>query len=258
MNEKSGFPEGVPLTYLSLFSGIGGLDLGLDRAGLICVGQVELDEFCRRVLAKHWPEVPRHDDVRSATEWWRAIARPTVDVVVGGFPCQPFSSAGRRRGVADERWGWPWMAAVVSVLRPRYIVVENVTDILGDSAAWGRVLGDLATLGFDAWWDCLPAAAFGANHRRYRVLLVAHAAGEGRKPGGPQTRGKSAPGSALESWPFPTRSTWWSIEPDVGRVAYGVPGRVDRCRGLGNAVVPQLGEYAGRLIVAAETAASDE
>ncbi len=91
------------MNYLSLFSGIGGLDLGFDRAGMSCVGQVERDPFCQRVLAKHWPEVPRHDDVRTAPDWWLGTARPAVDVVVGGFPCQPFSTAGRRQGVADER-----------------------------------------------------------------------------------------------------------------------------------------------------------
>ena len=93
------------MNVLSLFAGIGGLDLGLERAGMTVVGQVEIEPFCQRVLAKHWPEVPRHDDVRTAVEWWMGGARPAVDVVCGGFPCQPFSVAGEGRGVADERWG---------------------------------------------------------------------------------------------------------------------------------------------------------
>src|SRR5690348_11915979 len=94
------------------------------------VGQVEIDPWCRRVLARHWPDVPRHDDVRTAPEWWASTERPPVDVVCGGFPCQPFSSAGLRRGVGDERWGWPWMASVVRAVRPRYVVVENVADLV--------------------------------------------------------------------------------------------------------------------------------
>lgn len=114
------------MNVLSLFSGIGGLELGLERAGMTVVGQVEIDPFCRRVLAKHWPEVPRHDDVRTAVAWWLDRARPAVDVVAGGFPCQPFSNAGHKRGIADERWGWPWMADVVRAVRPRFVVMENV------------------------------------------------------------------------------------------------------------------------------------
>lgn len=113
------------LNVLSLFSGIGGLELGLERAGMTVVGQVEIDPFCQRVLAKHWPEVPRHDNVRTAVDWWGSAVRPAVDVVVGGFPCQPFSDAGRRRGTADDRWGWPWMADVIRHVRPSYVVVEK-------------------------------------------------------------------------------------------------------------------------------------
>lgn len=106
------------LTVLSLFAGIGGIELGLERAGMTTVGQVELDPYCQRVLARHWPEVPRHDDVRTAPEWWASEPRPAVDVICGGFPCQPFSTAGLRRGVADDRWGWPWMADVIRAVRP--------------------------------------------------------------------------------------------------------------------------------------------
>lgn len=111
------------LNVLSLFAGIGGLELGLERAGMTTVGQVELDPFCRQVLAKHWPEVPRHDDVRTAVQWWRGEARPRVDVVCGGFPCQPVSLMGKRKAQDDARWGWPWFADVVRGLRPRYVVV---------------------------------------------------------------------------------------------------------------------------------------
>jgi DNA (cytosine-5)-methyltransferase 1 len=100
------------MNVLSLFAGIGGIELGLERAGMTTVGQVEINPYCRRVLARHWPEVPRHEDVRTAVEWWQSTERPPVDVVCGGFPCQPFSHAGKQLGTADERWGWPWMADV--------------------------------------------------------------------------------------------------------------------------------------------------
>src|SRR5688572_3769518 len=172
------------MNVLSLFSGIGGLELGLERAGMTVVGQVEIDPFCRRVLAKHWPDVPRHDDVRTCVEWWRSGPRPAVHVVAGGFPCQPFSSSGLRRGVADERWGWPWMFDVVRELRPDVVLVENVADLLRYRDAFGWLLGDLAELGFDAEWDVLSACAVGAPHPRERLFLVANATGDhGADPG---------------------------------------------------------------------------
>lgn len=240
-----------PLNVLSLFAGIGGLELGLERAGMHVVGQVELDVYCRRVLAKHWPDVPQHDDVRTATDWWQSTERPKVDVVCGGFPCQPFSPAGLRLGTADERWGWPWFADVVRALGPRYVVVENVAALLDDRPAFGRVLSDLADNGFDAEWSVLSAQAVGAPHRRERLFLVAHAA-VGHVPN--QGSAKTAP----SGWGEPRGSrrvhhlNRWLPEPAVDRVADGVP--VGLVRGplhaLGNAVVPQVAEHVGRLIVA--------
>jgi DNA (cytosine-5)-methyltransferase 1 len=179
------------VNVLSLFAGIGGLDLGLERAGMTVVGQVEINEFCRRVLAKHWPDVERHDDVRTAVDWWRSGVRPRVDVVAGGFPCQPVSVAGRGLAQADERWLWPAFAEVIRQLRPRYAIMENVPGLLGRGA--GDVLGDLAACGYDAEWDCIPAAAVGALHLRYRWFCVAYPNGNvGRlqpvsEPGGGDT-----------------------------------------------------------------------
>jgi DNA (cytosine-5)-methyltransferase 1 len=267
------------VNYLSLFSGIGGLDLGLDRSGMTCVGQVERDEFCRRVLTKHWPEVPKHDDVLTAVEWWVARPRPAVHLVAGGFPCQPVSFAGAGLGEEDPRWGWPWFLDVVRALRPRYVLMENVAALLGRGAS--RVLGDLAACGYDAEWDCVPAAAVGAPHRRDRWFAVAHANGVGRLARW-QDPGKAKIAESVNCRPLgdtdglgcdprpglregaaplgrvfvaePANAGWWAAEPDVGRVAHGVPARVDRLRGLGNAVVPQVGEHIGRLIVAADLA----
>lgn len=157
---------------LSLFSGIGGLDLGLERAGLVVVGQVESDSFCQQVLARHWPEVPRHDEVRSVVAWWRSKKRPPLDVIAGGFPCQSVSTFGLRRGEADPRWLWPAMAEAVEGLRPRYVIVENVIGLA--SKGLERVVSDLADLGYDAEWTGIPAGALGAPHLRWRLFLVAY------------------------------------------------------------------------------------
>lgn len=242
----------MTLNVLSLFAGIGGLELGLERAGMTTVGQVELDPYCQRVLARHWPEVPRHDDVRTTPEWWRSKPHPVVDVVCGGFPCQPFSTAGLRNGTTDERWGWPWMADVIRAVRPRYVVVENVAALLDDVDAFGWLLADLATLGFDAWWDVFRASDVGAPHRRERLFVVAH-------PAVGHESDQSAGATEAPSWHEPRggglptdRRAGWLPEPAVDRVAHGVPSMVVRAplHALGNAVVPAVSEHIGRLIVA--------
>lgn len=238
------------MNVLSLFAGIGGLELGLERAGMRVVGQVEIDPFCREVLAKHWPEVSRHGDVRTAVDWWRSEPRPEVDVIAGGFPCQPFSSAGHRRGLADDRWLWPAFADVVRSLRPRYVVVENVPALLRDRDAFGWLLGDLAAFGFDAEWGVLSACAVGAPHTRERLFVVAYPAGIGRPRLWSAQQGQSssefARRGAERGWP-------WATESRPHGVAYGIPRGMDRRQALGNAVVPQVAEYIGRLIMVNES-----
>ena len=166
-------PAATPLTFGSLFAGIGGMDLGLERAGWQCRWQVEIDDYARRILAKHWPDVRRHDDVRTfppddGTDW-------TVDLIAGGFPCQPVSIAGKRLGEADDRWLWPEFLRVIRAIRPRFVLLENVPGLF--VRGFDRVLGDLAASGYDAEWDCLPASAFGAPHQRDRVFVVAYTSG---------------------------------------------------------------------------------
>ena len=245
------------LNVLSLFAGIGGLELGLERAGMTTVGQVEIDPYCQRVLARHWPEVPRHDDVRTAGEWWLSQDRPPVDVVCGGFPCQPFSVAGKQLGQADERWGWPWMADVIRAVRPRYVLVENVSALVRDAGAFGAVLADLHTFGLDAEWASLYASEFGAPQPRRRVYVLAYPAGE---RGGPHdhvvpSRGGRAPIATrgLSGLPVHRRrreaAEWLEREPRVARLADGIPRQVERLRTLGNAVVPAVSEHIGRLIM---------
>lgn len=237
------------MNVLSLFSGIGGLELGLERAGMTVVGQVEIDPFCQDVLAKHWPEVPRHDDVRTAAAWWAAQPRPAVDLVCGGFPCQDISNAhtnGARRALKGERSGlWSEYRHLVAELAPRWVVVENV-------AAWERwvpgVRSDLHELGYASVPVQVSAGSLGAPHRRPRVLVVAHANGESEP-----LRTIHAEVAGLR--PVPRGDGHWR-QPFTGavRVADGAAHRLDgaRRRALGNAVVPQVAELVGRLIVAVE------
>jgi DNA (cytosine-5)-methyltransferase 1 len=275
----------------SLFSGIGGIDLGLERAGMSVAWQCEADPYCRAVLRKRWPNVPCYEDVRLLDE-----RVPTVDVLAGGFPCQPVSVAGKRLAQADHRWLWPEFARTIRLLRPRFVLVENVPGLL--VRGFGDVLRDLAEAGYDAEWDCVSAADLGAPHLRRRVFLIGtrtmdHAM-RGRhdledaessaiaasnwqenrlssakaEPGNngaagyvadteyrdESERSRKAGGNTKEWAPErgqPGRSDWWDVEPDVGRVAHGVPSRVDRLRTLGNAVVPQVAEVIGRRILAA-------
>jgi DNA (cytosine-5)-methyltransferase 1 len=241
------------LNILSLFSGIGGIELGLERAGMTTVGMVERDPWCQRLLANHWPDVPIHDDVATVPEWWLSEERPMVHVVSGGFPCQPFSNAGKRLGTLDERWMWPAMAAVIRAVRPRYIVVENVSALVRDSRAFGTVLSDLHTLGFNAEWATLRASDFGAPHRRERVYIVAYPQGdhgEDANESGATGQIKLEPGRGCGEF----GRAYWISESDVDRVADGVPrGLVFQpLHALGNAVVPAVLEHIGRQIVAYE------
>ena len=275
----------------SLFSGIGGIDLGLERAGMRIAWQCEIDPWCRRVLEKHWPSVPNYGDIRVITD----ECEP-VDVLAGGFPCQPVSLAGRRAGQSDERWLWPEFARLVRLLRPRYVLVENVPGLL--SAGMGDVLGDLAACGYDAEWDSIGAVDVGAPHRRKRVWIVAYPkrdglegrqqawttarpVGGGRQVSDAATMQREAiqrhePNGVLPSVlahaegiaeraglrageprifrrgrlsDLRSARHTWIAEPDVVRVADGVPARVDRLRGLGNAVVPQVVEWIGRRMI---------
>ena len=262
------------MTFGSLFAGIGGLDLGLERAGMTCAWQVEIDDYCNKVLAKHWPDVPRFKDV---CEVGKHNLAP-VDLICGGFPCQDISFAGKGAGIEEgTRSGlWSEMHRIICELRPRYALMENVSALL--VRGLGRVVGDLAESGYNCEWDCIPAAAVGAPHRRDRVFIIAHRRGLRCHAGGAkqplQRLGQdgedgivanptgAGPGEMLRQGRGlpcePRRSCWpriaWATEPDVGRVANGVPARVDRLKGLGNAVVPQVAEYVGRLIMEANDA----
>lgn len=232
------------LTVGSLFSGIGGIDLGLERAGMRVIWQAEIDPHGCAVLAKHWPHVPNHGDVTTLD--WSTVDQP--DVLAGGFPCQDVSDAGDRAGIDGLRSGlWAHFATAIRHLRPRYVLVENVTGLL--ARGFGRVVGDLAAIGYDAEWDCIPAAALGAPHLRARTFVLAYPRG---------LRGE-ADDPVQAGWPQPELRAWWDTEPAVDRVADGVPrrlvGRLHRVnRGYGNSVVPQVAEHVGRRLLEIEDA----
>ena len=217
--------------------------MGLDRAGWTCVGQVEIDPFCRRVLDQHWPGVPKHDDVQTCVEWWQAGPRPVVDAVVGGFPCQPASEAGHRKGATDPRWLWPAMADVVGEIQPTWVVWENVPGLL--TRGLDVVHRDLVQLRYRHRVGWSSACAVGAPHARRRLFGVAHAESFRCHS---WWRSGSSPKS-LESGGRGTQPRGpWADQPRPDGVAYGVPDGVDRRKGFGNAVVPQVAQHIGQLI----------
>jgi DNA (cytosine-5)-methyltransferase 1 len=252
------------VTVGSLFAGIGGFDLGFERAGFEIKWQVEIDPFCRAVLEKHWPLVRRYEDVRSVhgnaecpePDRLCRFCLDTVDVVCGGFPCQDVSLAGPGSGLDGERSGlWFEMRRIVRDLRPRIVVVENVAALLGRGL--GQVLGDLADSGYDAEWCCFPTGRR-MGHDRSRVFIVAHAVCAGL-PLGSDTNKNSSHASRIFTRQRFARSVKgfdprqiWSDRPLLGRGIHGIPGRVDRVKSLGNSIVPQIAEWIAERIKEAE------
>ncbi len=225
------------MNFISLFSGVGGIDLGLERAGMTCIAQVEIDPFCRAVLARHWPHVLRFEDVRT---FGRESIHGPVDCIAGGFPCQPVSGNGQKKAQNDERWLWPEMCRVVCAFSPPLILLENVTGLL--ERGFSDVLGDLARIGYDAEWDSIPAATFGAPHLRERVFLVAY-------PASPRLERKE-PTGRIWGRGLLAQCDRWAAEPGVPRMGYGIPSKMDRIKALGNSVVPQVAEYIGERLMA--------
>lgn len=258
------------MTHLSLFSGIGGLDLAAEWAGFTTVGQCEFADYTTKVLEKHWPDVTRWRDVRTLTKesFYERTGLRTVDVISGGFPCQPFSVAGKQTGKGDDRYLWPEMLRVIRELRPRCVIGENVPGIIRIAA--GQVVKGLERAGYHVVVFNFEAAAVGAWHRRSRVFFVGiadvadaareriqrHAeicAAEQEKRSGQMQSDAESGNEAVydtmcsgcagdarwEQLQELADGRCWAIEPDVGRVAHGIPARVDRLKCLGNAVVPQ-------------------
>lgn len=301
----------------SLFTGIGGFDLGLERAGMRTVWQVEKEPYRLSVLARHFPDAERFSDVRAVGVHNLA----SVDVICGGFPCQDISLLWKGAGLDGPRSGlWSEFARVIRELGPRWVIVENVPALT--SRGLDRVLGDLAQSGYDAEWDCIPASALGAPHRRDRIWVVAYPRGQRRwqDPGSTHGDEGAHEGRATEDdyepfssgsqqlqtgrreesladsnpsgWNGRTRDlgtrrreepadgckgrvanpdrqsqdgpsvAWderdpWAVEPLVGRMAHGIPARMDRIRALGDALVPQIAEWIGRRILEYEVSARE-
>lgn len=232
------------MTYGSLFSGIGGIDLGLDRAGFTCKWQVERDPFCLKVLEKHWPTVPKYTDITTLD--------PTklehVDLIAGGFPCQDISNASSTAtGLAGERSGLWWqMLQTICMVRPRYVLVENVAAILRRGV--DQVLGSLAEAGYDAEWDCLPASEFGACHKRNRWFALAY---PNEVNGSERLGDQQVWTPTLFTGSDRQRNVLWTLPPcESLRMDDGVPRRLykDRVGSLGNAVCPPIAEWIGHKI----------
>ena len=251
------------LRVLDLFSGIGGFSLGLERTGgFETVAFCEIEEFPRRVLAKHWPEVPCYHDVRELTAAQLSADGIAVDVITGGFPCQDISCAGKQAGISDgTRSGlWSEIVRLIGELSPRYVIVENVANLLSGPSkkrgGWfGRVLGDLAECGYDAEWENIPAAAVGAPHRRERVWIVAHPP---KKRSASQLLRQNCAASVQK---FEARTSMLPAYFDgLGsagdsyslREGDGFPEFLGQLNGYGNAVVPQIPEMIGHAIMQAE------
>lgn len=245
------------MNVLDLFSGIGGFSLGLERAGMRTVAFCEIDEGCRAHLRERWPNVPVFGDIRTLFAADLAqLERP--DLVCGGFPCQDISIAGRRAGIEGARSGlWSEYARIIGELRPRYVIVENVAALL--NFGLGRVLGDLAALGYDAEWHCIPLASLGAPHRRDRIWIIAYAPGdrcEGQLRQAIAQAMDDFSSQALGPWhgaghPF---EDWRQLldKPELRRMDDGISSTVDirpRLHAFGNSVSPYTPEIIGRALM---------
>ncbi len=265
------------MRVLDLFSGIGGFSLGLERAGMTTVSFCEIEPVARSILAKHWPNVPIHDDITT-----REFAAGEADVICGGFPCQDISGAGKRAGITGSRSGlFRHVVRAIRMVGPRFTIMENVADLL--HRGMGDVLGELADCGLHVEWDCIPALAVGAPHNRDRVWLVAYpdarkqperavpsvrrrikdaGAGAGAGNGNDadaNSQRKLQPGWCFrEFWGRPVhrgtgsdewRTHWLNRLSAFRRMDDGLPRRLDEAKPIGNAVVPQIPECIGKAIM---------
>ncbi len=236
---------------LDLFSGIGGFSLGLERTGgFKTVAFCEIDPYCRKVLAKHWPDVQRYEDIR---EFYACGIN--ADVITAGFPCQDISLAGNGLGIEGPRSGlWREAARLIRRVQPRYAILENVAALLGRGLE--RVLGDLAEIGYDAEWHCIPASAVGAPHGRDRVWIIAHPDSLGRVSGFQlarriRTEGRPRLWESFRTTDFALRvQELAAFCRDADGLSTGVDGRL---HAVGNAVVPQIPEIIGRAIMSSTT-----
>lgn len=226
---------------LELFAGIGGIALAEQMAGIEVVGLSEIEDYPVKVLQKNFPNVPILRDVRKINkESLREVGidAETIDIISGGFPCQPFSVAGKRQGTSDDRDLWPEMFRIIQETRPNWVVGENVANFA--NMELDRTLSNLESEGYETRTFVLPACGVDAKHKRARTFIVANANSH-RRVASRKTKCKKFE-KKQRKWQFGSASCTparWSTEPRVGRVANGVPNRMDRLKCLGNAVVPE-------------------
>lgn len=257
------------MNFISLFSGIGGLDLGLERAGMNCIVQVEIDDFCQKILYKHWSNVQKFKDIRDVKK--ENFLQKSIDLVCGGFPCQDVSLAGKRKGLAGKRSTlWTEFYRIICEVRPRWVVIENVSGLYtaNDGQFFTKILWSLSQGGYDVEWNTFYASDFGAPHSRERIFIIANSkrntdvgdVGDRRIFVGWENRKKIR------------REDWLELIVDTGKMAPskwkskrfevdcestlirsddGFSGRLDknRLKSLGNAVVPQIAEFVGHCII---------
>jgi len=254
--------------FISLFTGIGGLDLGLERAGMECVAQVEIDDFCQKVLTKHWANVPKYKDVRDVGK----ENLPSADLICGGFPCQDVSLAGARKGLKGKRSTlWSEFYRIICEVQPRWAVIENVLGLLSSDNGefFTKILRELSESGHDVMWDVIPGYAVGSPQQRERIFIIAHPKSDDRLCAKTYDLFSAIRSDMAEHKRLTSKVTWNGIEidrsdqtsymrsfpePIFSRVANGLSNRMDgRLKTPGNAVIPQVGEFIGNAILKAET-----
>jgi DNA (cytosine-5)-methyltransferase 1 len=265
----------MALVHVDLFSGIGGFALAANWAGFETVVFCEKDKYCQKVLKKHWPDVPIIEDIHE----FNGKDYPNTTLLTGGFPCQPFSIAGKRKGNSDNRALWPQMFRIIQESKPTWVIGENVIGFT--SLGFDETITDLESEGYKVITFNIPACACDAPHIRQRLWIVAHSNRKSSRmekyrscrqrrenpdilqpevlqqkhrescakgittdgcdvPNNNSPRELQQKGIKSNEWGWISDSSWWSPEPNVGRVAHGIPSRVDRLKALGNAIVPQV------------------
>jgi len=283
----------MKLQHLDLFSGIGGFSLGLEATGgFETKAFCDIEKYPRQVLQKHWPHVKQYEDIKELNyERLKADGIDSIDIITGGYPCQPFSIAGRQKGEEDPRHLWPEYFRLVKELRPTWVIGENVSGHI--KLGLDTVIEDLESEDYSVRPFSISASSIGANHQRERIWILAHSRrsqwprAELRGENENETRQENANQFERSSstsevdvantnderlqrqWQSRNQFTprfnssresseegqgtvgqgWWESEPNMGRVAHGIPKRVDRLKSLGNSLVPQIPYYIGKTIL---------
>jgi DNA (cytosine-5)-methyltransferase 1 len=244
------------LKVLDLFSGIGGFALGFHMADpkFETVGFVERDEYCQKILALRFPDVPIYNDIKT----FDSAQFIGTDIVCGGFPCQPWSQAGRQKGAKDDRDLWPEMLRIIEAVRPRFVVGENVRGFVNEPLGLKRSVSDLESVGYESQAFIIPALSVDAKHRRDRCWIISVAntsitrpqrrvSGRKDTERKDQSRYSGCGGTGNRQ----SEPRWWPVEPNIQRISHGVPNRVDRLKCIGNSIVPAIAMHIGRAIIEA-------